>query len=372
MPRKRIVHHSVMQSEAIRTYNQEDRMSVEVISHGASLFVRMAFDDPKAVVRNIEDEHGKTYIMVKNSRPTVSNLEWRCFSLTEQIPLGRKFTGELVVNDVTCHFDGEAVNWQPAFGVAGGDVQSSNNPFKYLTWLPLLLGVVLILGIWMFVHNASRSGDTESSGRTVDSPEHGVESPAERVVDAPAERVVEAPAERVVEAPAARVVEAPAERTGRVVEKPVGNVEKSSEHTVERTGERFKNDAASSFPESSDGGASAKPVRQKRPGCPSLSDATFVQSNGVYSITNERDISAVADKIGNSGKSGIVLVFCPDRYTATMRPSQYQRLWSDLAGKVKSSNIKEVEVIKPAQADLRVDEGLLRDKGIGIAVKEMK
>ncbi len=374
-----------MESKAIRT--EKDKAvegALEVISRGANLFVRMAFDDPNAVVQDIKDGAGKAYSMVKNSRPTVSNLEWRCFSLTEEIPLGSKFTGELVVNGATRSFEGEAVNWQPTFGVTAGKEETSSTPFKYLIWMLLPLVLILILGITTLVRNASRSGGEEQSDKseTVKKTESEDESAKPAVKRSPKpvdtnppvmisskpedSTITDVKESKPVVADTLPPVKFPkSEETTNVGEPSTKPVEPSTKPVAPS-----KKPVASAKPVVQQ--SPVKPKLQARPSYEPLSDVVTIQSNGIYSITNKQDISAVREKIYNSGKSGIVLVFCPDRYEENMRSNQYQQLWRALVSDVRAYNIKEIEVIKPVNEELRVDGGLLGEKEIGFNVKELK
>ncbi len=98
-----------------------------------------------------------------------------------------------------------------------------------------------------------------------------------------------------------------------------------------------------------------------------------LRDNAIYSITNNTDITNL-DKIANSGRKDITLVFCPDRY-GTKSKDDYTDKWENFTSKVNDmidGTIKEVKVIKPYRSDFEIPNKAALKEGIGFEVEELK
>ena len=82
----------------------------DVRSYGDTLYVPVAFTDPAASAE-IRDENGHEYYVT--SRPRVHEEDFRCFTLSEAIPVGVKFSGTVTVFGKEHEFKGVSVELEP-------------------------------------------------------------------------------------------------------------------------------------------------------------------------------------------------------------------------------------------------------------------
>ena len=385
---------------SIRTYSTFPQgVAIEVISYHSSLYVPVAFNDPKAYLVELKDENGQSYEMVKDSHPTLCNPEWRCFNLSRAIPQGVHFTGVIMSDSQQHSFHGEAVDWQPTFGTALSaedlPAPTSKSP---LPWLAALVAAVFILGISFFLFHNHSIEKTPMPPSNPESTEQDSEPQSDQSSSPDTSKTEEIQTTIFKPNPPTPVSGEPTVRPQPSASAPSTDSSPTPKQTPPSLSQQNP-PATTSFPTQNPPSTNPFPT-QNPPSTtsfptqnPTTKNSLSTQSqpqklsfspprslprptsytplslaqlsdNGIYTLTNAADVNDL-DRIANSGKRNITLVFCPDRYSTSLSPTQYADLWNKTISKISSYNVSKVQVLKGKMDTPNGD--LLKRKDIGFS-----